>query len=115
KSRRMPQSRNMFYFVGMQIIVLEDTKEYISYVPNSLSKQVILNPKLEKKCTVEHHLEVVVTGLGRDGKPIKVEASCWQARILQHECDHLDGTMYVDRMAPKTFRTVENLELRCLF
>ncbi|KAI3966077.1 hypothetical protein MKW92_040614 [Papaver armeniacum] len=86
-------------------------------------------PKLEKKgsktalffegclsvdgfrAVVEHHLEVEVTGLGRDGKPLKVKASGWQARILQHECDHLDGTIYVDKMVPRTFRTVENLEL----
>lgn len=60
---------------------------------------------------VERHLEVEVTGLRRDGLPIKVDAAGWQARILQHECDHLDGTLYVDKMVPRTFRTVDNLDL----
>lgn len=63
------------------------------------------------RAVVERYLEVEVTGLSKDGKPIKVEASGWQARILQHECDHLAGTLYVDKMVPRTFRTVENLEL----
>ncbi|KAI3984551.1 hypothetical protein MKX01_040428 [Papaver californicum] len=124
--------------IPLKIIVLEDTKEYIGYASKQDIKEqdrrvfdllVILNPKLEKKgsktalffegcvsvdgfrAVVERHLEVEVTGLGRDGKPLKVGASGWQARILQHECDHLDGTIYVDMMVPKTFRTLENLEL----
>lgn len=63
------------------------------------------------RAAVERYLEVEVTGLSRDGQPIRVDASGWQARILQHECDHLDGTLYVDKMVPRTFRTVENLDL----
>lgn len=63
------------------------------------------------RAVVERYLEVEVTGLDRYGQPIKVNASGWQARILQHECDHLDGTLYIDKMVPRTFRTVENLDL----
>ena len=33
-----------------------------------------------------------------DGRPVEVEASGWFARILQHEFDHLNGTLYVDRL-----------------
>ncbi|MGO1542994.1 MAG: peptide deformylase [Gulosibacter sp.] len=33
-----------------------------------------------------------------DGKPYTLEASGWFARILQHEYDHLDGVIYVDRL-----------------
>ncbi|XVE89119.1 hypothetical protein DITRI_Ditri19aG0125000 [Diplodiscus trichospermus] len=124
--------------IPLRIIVLEDTTEYISYAPKEETKAqdrrpfdllVIINPKLKKKsnrtalffegclsvdgfrAVVERYLDVEVTGLGRDGQPIKVDASGWQARILQHECDHLDGTLYVDKMVPRTFRTVENLDL----
>ncbi|OAY36849.1 peptide deformylase 1A, chloroplastic/mitochondrial [Manihot esculenta] len=124
--------------IPLRIIVLEDTKEYIGYAPKEETKAqdrrpfdllVILNPKLKKKsnrtafffegclsvdgfrAVVERYLDVEVTGLSRYGQPIKVEASGWQARILQHECDHLDGTLYVDKMVPKTFRAVENLDL----
>ena len=45
------------------------------------------------RALVERHLDVEVSGLDRNGRPIKVEASGWQARILQHECDHLEGTL----------------------
>lgn len=90
---------------------------------------VIINPILKKKgkksalffegclsvdgfrAVVERSLEVEVSGLDGTGKPVKVNASGWQARILQHECDHLNGTLYVDKMVPRTFRTVENLDL----
>ncbi|XP_061340085.1 peptide deformylase 1A, chloroplastic/mitochondrial [Gastrolobium bilobum] len=124
--------------IPFRIIVLEDTKEYISYAPKEETQAqdrrpfdllVILNPKLEKKsnrtalffegclsvdgfrAAVERYLDVEVTGLDRYGVPIKITASGWQARILQHECDHLDGTLYVDKMVPRTFRTVDNLDL----
>lgn len=63
------------------------------------------------RAAVERYLEVEVTGFNRNGQPIKVDAKGWQARILQHECDHLDGTLYVDKMVPRTFRTVDNLDL----
>lgn len=63
------------------------------------------------RAIVERHSEVEVTGLDRFGQAVKVDASGWQARIFQHECDHLDGTIYVDKMVPRTFRTVENLDL----
>ncbi|GKB07348.1 aspartic peptidase, partial [Tanacetum coccineum] len=52
-----------------------------------------------------------VTGLNRFGQPIKVDASGWHARVLQHECDHLDGILYVDKMVKQTFTTIKNLKL----
>ena len=32
----------------------------------------------------------------------------WPARILQHEVDHLDGTLYIDRMKTRSFATAEH-------
>jgi len=46
---------------------------------------------------VERHQKVVVKGLNRYGKPVKVKAQGWLARIFQHEIDHLDGILYTDR------------------
>lgn len=40
---------------------------------------------------------VVVKGLNRHGKPVKIKAEDWLARIFQHEIDHLDGILYTDR------------------
>jgi peptide deformylase len=37
-----------------------------------------------------------------------VQASGWYARILQHEIDHLCGTLYIDRMLSRTFTTLDN-------
>jgi peptide deformylase len=38
------------------------------------------------------------SGLGLDGKPISREAEGFYARVVQHECDHLDGILYPQRM-----------------
>lgn len=46
---------------------------------------------------VERSLSVVVKGLNRRGQPMKVKATGWLARIFQHEVDHLDGVLFVDR------------------
>lgn len=46
---------------------------------------------------VERSLEIVVRGQNRHGKPVKIKAKNWLARIFQHEIDHLDGVLYTDR------------------
>lgn len=46
---------------------------------------------------VERHESVVVKGLSRRGQPVTVKAKGWTARIFQHEVDHLNGVMFVDR------------------
>ncbi|OKL46493.1 peptide deformylase [Boudabousia liubingyangii] len=43
-----------------------------------------------------------VTGFNLDGKEITVEGEELMARCLQHECDHLDGHLYLDRLDRKT-------------
>ena len=46
---------------------------------------------------VERHEAVTVKARNRFGKPVKIEANGWLARIFQHEIDHLDGVLYIDR------------------
>ncbi len=41
-------------------------------------------------------------------EPIIIEARGWYARILQHEIDHLNGTLYLDRMWARSFTTMHN-------
>ena len=48
---------------------------------------------------VERHLEIQVKGLNRHGKPMKVKAKGWLARIFQHEIDHLNGVLFIDKMS----------------
>lgn len=46
---------------------------------------------------VERSKSVTVKGLNRTGQPLRIKASGWLARIFQHEVDHLDGVLYIDR------------------
>ena len=47
---------------------------------------------------VPRHLAVRVQGLDRDGRPLDYVASDFEARIVQHEYDHLNGIVFLDRM-----------------
>jgi peptide deformylase len=47
--------------------------------------------------SVERHAAVTVKGLNRRGKPFQLKARGWTARIFQHEIDHLDGVLFIDR------------------
>jgi peptide deformylase len=58
---------------------------------------------------VKRARHVTVECLNHSGDPQVIEASGWYARILQHEIDHLNGVVYVDRMDPRTLASVENL------
>lgn len=55
---------------------------------------------------VERHEAVTVKALNRYGKPQRVKAEGWLARIFQHEIDHLDGVLYIDR-AEKVWKLEE--------
>ena len=41
---------------------------------------------------------VLVTGTDLDGAAVRLEVDGWRARIMQHEFDHLDGVLYIDRL-----------------
>jgi peptide deformylase len=43
--------------------------------------------------------KVKVKGLDRNGKPVEIEGEGLLARALQHEIDHLDGVLFIDRMS----------------
>jgi peptide deformylase len=64
--------------------------------------------KLEEGClsipgvsgVVERPSRVVVEGVDPDGRPVRMEASEMLGRCLQHEIDHLDGILFIDRLSP---------------
>jgi len=58
---------------------------------------------------VERHDQMAIRGFNRFGKPVRVKASGWLARIFQHEIDHLDGILYVDR-ATRVWQPTEEEE-----
>lgn len=48
--------------------------------------------------TVPRFARVRLEALDREGQPYTLEAEGFHARLIQHECDHLDGSVYLDRM-----------------
>ena len=56
---------------------------------------------------VERFVSVTVKGLNRHGRPMTVKAKGWLARIFQHEIDHLDGVLFVER-AEKLWQAEEH-------
>jgi peptide deformylase len=60
---------------------------------------------------VERHVEIVVRGQDVHGKPQRVKAYDYLARIFQHEMDHLDGVMFIDRVSdPSKIRKITEEE-----
>jgi peptide deformylase len=53
---------------------------------------------------------VVVKGFNVKGKPVKIKAEGWKARIFQHEIDHLEGILFTDR-AERVWQPREDDEL----
>ncbi len=55
-------------------------------------------PGLEE--VVSRAARVTVTGFSPEGEPLEVQAEGLMARVLQHEIDHLDGILFIDRVSP---------------
>jgi len=112
--------------VALQLAVIEDRMEDEERDRKTVPFQVIINPQLEiigdetidffEGCLsvegftgiVRRAKHVLVTALDEHGEPITIEAEGWYARILQHEIDHLNGTVYIDRMDTRSFSTNSN-------
>lgn len=122
---------------SIQLAVIEDRATYISDLSaDELAERqraaipfhVIINPKLSVvgnstaqffegclsvegyQAVVDRALNVRVECLNERGEAVTINAQGWYARILQHEIDHLNGTLYVDRMKTRTLTTVPNAQ-----
>jgi peptide deformylase len=117
--------------VGLQLAMIEDRAELLEKMPpEQLIRQnrrpvafhVIVNPQLtllgepiesfEGCLSVAGFMAVVpraervrVECWDQHGEPQVIEAEGWYARILQHEIDHLNGTLYLDHMYTRSFMT----------
>jgi len=100
--------------VSQRLIVVEygDDEDESESVPKKLF--VVANPEIVEKSEemvsgveaclsipelvgeVDRHKKIVIKGMIRQGKPLKIKAEDWLARIFQHEIDHLDGVLYTD-------------------
>jgi len=75
--------------INPQITVLDESLEYAWEGCLSL-------PNLRGE--VPRFSRIAYSGLAADGSPIECEAEGFHARVVQHECDHLDGVLYPLRM-----------------
>ena len=118
----------------LQLAVIEDKQEYSTGLTSQQIAErerepvpfhVIVNPVLQPQSaaqveffegclSVPGHTAIVararqvnVQCLDETGAPRVIEAAGWYARILQHEIDHLQGNLYIDRMQTRTFCSLE--------
>jgi peptide deformylase len=115
--------------VSERLIVIEYAEEEDEEDESEKPKKlfVMINPEIVKSSTetlmgvegclsipnlvgeVERHATVQVKGLNRHGKPAKVKAEGWLARIFQHEIDHLNGILFPDR-ATRVWKPQEEID-----
>lgn len=51
------------------------------------------------RADVKRAARILVEGFDREGKPLRIEAEGLLAVVLQHEIDHLNGTLFIDRIS----------------
>jgi len=67
----------------------------------------------ELQVPVERHVRIVVVAVDADGNEVEIDAEGLEARVIQHEIDHLDGVLIVDRAAKDDRKTaLRDLRLR---
>jgi len=120
----------------IQLAVIEDRAEYSRDVAaerlaererQPVAFHALINPRIVERseeqaefyegclslagfsALVRRSRAVTVEYLNESGSACRIEARGWYARILQHEIDHLNGQLYIDRMEPRSFTNLENL------
>jgi peptide deformylase len=120
---------------SLQIAVIEDREELFSGLPEQelaekerrpVPFHVIINPEITLlgedwadfyegclslsgfSAVVPRARRIRIACLDENSESRSIEASGWYARILQHEIDHLHGTLYIDRMDSRTFTSLDN-------
>ena len=117
----------------IQLVVIEDmnhshltAEQLVERERNKVPFHVIINPRIYLKeeetthffeacLSIPEYMGIVprarsvrVECVNERGEPVVIEASGWYARILQHEIDHLNATLYVDRAILPTVMTKAN-------
>ena len=83
-------NRDLHVLINPKIIVGEG--EVISENEGCLSVP-------DYRADVKRAKTVLVEGVDRDGNPVRIEAEDFLATVLQHEIDHLNGTLFIDRIS----------------
>ncbi|MBN1541664.1 peptide deformylase, partial [candidate division KSB1 bacterium] len=94
--------------VSKRLIVLTDfEKEYILINPEIIARSEQVENDVEGCLSlpgyqgrVDRALKVVVRAIDLEGRSVQITSSGFLARVLQHEIDHLNGILYIDRADP---------------
>ena len=111
--------------VGLRLAVIEVPEEderAAGGVPLTILVNPVVHPLSDQKVDgwegclsipdlrgiVPRFRHVALSALDRRGKPFRLEATDFFARVIQHECDHLDGSVYLDRMqSPRSLSFID--------
>lgn len=93
--------KKLYVLVNPEFV--EKSEEMVSGVEGCLSVPGLIGE-------VERHQSVMVRAQNKQGKPVKIKAEGWLARIFQHEIDHLDGILYTD-LATKVWKPTAEDEI----
>jgi peptide deformylase len=107
--------------VGLAAIQVGHDKSLLIYdvAPRNEKRdlQVLINPRIvssegtmisedegclsvpDFRSDVKRASQILVEGIDREGKPLRLEAEGLLAVVLQHEIDHLNGTLFIDRIS----------------
>ena len=114
--------------VGLRVIIFGFNNNPRYPDSTSIAKTILINPEItplnDKKeddwegCLsvpgmrglVSRFTQICYSGFDASGKPVEINAGGFHARVVQHECDHLDGILYTQRLTdPLKFGFTEEL------
>ena len=114
--------------IGLRVVIFgfDDNPRYPD--SNPMPKTILINPRITTlnedkedgwegclsvpgmRGMVSRYTSIRYTGFDANGSPIDVIADDFHARVVQHECDHLDGIIYTQRLTdPMKFGFTEEL------
>jgi peptide deformylase len=121
---------------SLQLAVIEDRAEYQKDIAKDqllererepIPFHVLINPEIVRRseegriffegclslegfcAMVPRSWSIRVDYMDEHGSHCALDATGWHARIVQHEVDHLEGALYIDRMQSRTFTSLDNL------
>ncbi len=114
--------------IGLRVVIFGFDRNPRYPDCDAIPKTVIINPEIivlnenreddwegclsvpGMRGVVSRYTDIRYTGFDPSGNPIDVTAEGFHARVVQHECDHLDGILYTQRLTdPSKFGFTEEL------
>ena len=107
-----PQIHESLRVVVLQLLPGEPLRTWVNPVLTPLSDDTAVGPEgclsvPGLRGSVRRFTHLQVEGLDAEGAPFLLELRGFPAVVAQHECDHLDGVLYTDRVEPRTLAFLE--------